>query len=545
MSEKPTHTKSTNQTVGLIALYIIIVSAFGLFNKYTFWFSDDYAIGYDATYGGRFDSIAKIVKSTIVGYFHWSGAFIPTFLGHLFCGYFTSKTIFNIANTICFGVFIYYGTQTICLINHAQTKHSYLVKTLLFSTMWYLCCPVPCETMFWVAGSLNYLWNTTLSLIFLYYYLKYKNTELSFFKITILSCISFFAGTTHVLSSAAISASLILYTIFHYKELKNSTYIMTIAFLAGTLFLYIAPGNYERFNVYYNMFNSFNENFKYCIHARILTFSQYRAVYLFCICLLILRIYDKKSLKNLWREQEFMLLLLGFSVLAFSVVFGPALRAAIFPELIATFLTIYLLLNHLTKRMLLYTLILLSICCTIDYTYALHVTIDQDSKNEQLINSLKKNNGEACFETIPSPHRMTNPIRIDSWSRYGLCQMYNLEKIITHPIIYCKKDRFDEFCSLENYRPQIHTNAFLYENYIILKYSTSMSGKAPIKYTLEYEMPRLWHRTLRNFLGLFDYKRQISDISYCAITIDNFDYYIIKPAENKHESVTSIQTSFD
>ncbi|MBR4115266.1 MAG: hypothetical protein IKK40_04580, partial [Bacteroidales bacterium] len=82
MSENPTHTKSTNQTVGLIALYIIIVSAFGLFNKYTFWFSDDYAIGYDAAYGGRFDSIAKIVKSTIVGYFHWSGAFIPTFLGH-------------------------------------------------------------------------------------------------------------------------------------------------------------------------------------------------------------------------------------------------------------------------------------------------------------------------------------------------------------------------------------------------------------------------------------------------------------------------------
>ena len=526
-------------------LYLLLLAVFlflfWVFNEYTFLFSDDYSHGYSEALGGRYDSISRILKETVTIYFHWSGAFLPTIFGRLFCGYFASKAIFNIANTIVFGVFLHFCISLILLINRNATNRKIIV-TILFAALWYLCCPVPSETMFWISGTINYLWNCTLCILFIFCFTRYADNNSSTTAKWMFATLAFLAGTTNFISTLAIAAALLLDFILHRKNISRNRRVFYIGFLIGALVLFCAPGNLGRFAVYYGGFDTLSAKVKYAIHARILTFSQYRAVYLCALGLLMLRLTDKNRFKDFVRENSFFLSMLATSVLAFSFVFGSAPRSAIFPELIACIVTANLILSHLKAKNIICVIAALSILCAIDLPIALRAVIKQYENNEQLMADLKSGNGETCFETIPSPHRMANPLRIDSWSRYGICKTYDLEKVVLHPLLYCKRDEFFSICSAENSSPEIHQYAFSCDHSLILQIPDSVSSGNSISYDLCYRMPRLWHRTLRSKMHLFDYERHFSGKTFCVFSEGGYNYYIIEAPENKGETFIALKT---
>ena len=522
----------------LLAVFLIL---FWVFNEYTFLFSDDYSHGYSITLGGRFDSIRKILKDTISVYFHWSGAFLPTIFGRLFCGYFTSKAIFNIANTIVFGAFLHFCISLILLINHNADRK--ILVTILFAALWYLCCPAPSETMFWISGAVNYLWNCTLCVLLIFCLTRYADKNSSTAAKSMFAALAFLAGTANVISTMAITAALLLDFVLHRKNISGNRRVFYIGFLIGALVLYCAPGNFGRFAAYYCGFDTLSANVKYALHARILTLAQYRAVYLCAFGLLLLRLTDKNRFNDFLRENSFPLSMLAVSVLAFSVVFGSEPRSAIFPELIACIVTANLILCHLKGKIIIGVTAALSILCVIDSPFALRAVIEQNENNEQLMAALKNGNGEACFETIQSRHRMANPLRIDSWSRYGICKTYDLEKVVLHPLLYCKRDELSSMCSAKNSSPEIHPNAFYCDHSLILQISDSVSRGNSISYDLCYRMPQLWHRTLRNKMHLFDYERHVSDKAPCVFSADGYNYYIIESPENKGETFIALKTT--
>lgn len=523
----------------LLAVFLFL---FWIFNEYSFRFSDDYSIGYSAQIGGRFDTILKILKDTATTYFHWSGAFLPTIFGRLFCGYFTSKAIFNIANTIVFGVFLHFCISLILLINRNADRK--ILVTILFAALWYLCCPVPSETMFWMSGTVNYLWNCTLCILFIFGFMQYADKNSSTAAKLMFATLAFLAGTTNVISTMAIAAALLLDSVSHRKNISGNRRVFCIGFFIGALVLYCAPGNYERFSVYYGAFDSLSENVKYAIHSRLLTFAQYRAVYLCAAGLLLLRIADKSRFKEFLKENRFLLSMSGTAVLAFSVIFGSEPRSAFFPELIASIATANLILHHLKWKTIIYVTATLSILCVIDFPFALRAVIEQNKNNEQLMVDLKSGNGEACFETIPSPHRMANPIRIDSWSRYGICKTYDLEKVVLHPLLYCRRDEFATICSVQNHRQELHPYAFYCDHSLILQIPDSVSCGNSISYDLCYRMPRLWHRTLRSKMHLYDYERHFSSKTFCIFSAGGYNYYIIESPENKSETFITLKTTY-
>ena len=529
-----------NAYLPLLAIFLFL---FWIFNEYTFLFSDDYSHGYSAELGGRYDTFSKILNETVTIYLHWSGAFLPTIFGRLFCGYFASKAVFNIANTIVFGIFLHFCISLILQINRNAAGRKILV-TILFSALWYLCCPVPSETMFWISGTVNYLWNSALCIMFIFCYMRYADTNSSTAAKSLLAIVAFLAGTTNVLSTMAIALALLIDFLSDRKKLHGDKRVLFVCFALGALVLYCAPGNFGRFAVYYGGFDSLSASVKYAIHARILTFSQYRAVYLCAFGLLLLRIIDKNRFKEFTRENRFLLSMLAASILAFSVVFGSALRSAFFPELIACILTANLILQNLKQKTIVYITAAFSIFCAIDLPFALHAVVEQNKNNEQLIAALKSRNGETCFETIPSRHRMANPLRIDSWSRYGISQMYGLEKVVLQPLLYCKRENFASMCSTGNHSPEIHPYAFKCDHSLILQIPDSVSCGKTISYDLCYRMPELWHRTLRSKMHLFEYARHTERKATCVFTADGHDYYIVEPPENKGEAFISLKTTF-
>ncbi|MBO7478418.1 MAG: hypothetical protein J6U04_10860 [Salinivirgaceae bacterium] len=526
-------------------LYLLLLAVFlflfWVFNQYTFLFSDDYSHGYSEALGGRYDSILRILRETVTIYFHWSGAFLPTIFGRLFCGYFTSKAIFNIANTIVFGVFLHFCISLILLINRNADRK--ILVTILFAALWYLCCPVPSETMFWISGTVNYLWNCTLCILFIFCFMRYADKNSSTAAKLMFATLAFLAGTTNFISTMAIAAALLLDFVLHRKNISGNRRVLYVGFLIGALVLFCAPGNLGRFAVYYGGFDTLSAKVKYAIHARILTFSQYRAVYLCALGLLLLRLTDKNRFKDFVRENSFLLSMLVVSALAYSLVFGSALRSAIFPELIASIVTANMILCHLKEKTIICVTAALSILCVIDFPFALRAVIEQNENNEQLMAALKNGNGETCFETIPSRHRMANPLRIDSWSRYGICKMYDLEKVVLHPLLYCKRDEFASMCSAENHSPEIHPNAFYCDRSLILQIPDSVSCGSSISYDLCYRMPQLWHRTLRSKMHLFDYERHFSGRAFCVFSADGYNYYIIEAPENKGETFVALKTT--
>lgn len=523
----------------LMAVFLLL---FWIFNKYTFLFSDDYSHGYFEAIGDRFDSFSRILKETVTIYLHWSGAFLPTIFGRLFCGYFTSKAVFNIVNTIVFGVFLHFCISLILLINRNADRK--ILVTILFAALWYLCCPVPSETMFWISGAVNYLWNCTLCILFIFCFMRYADKDSSTATKSFFAIVAFLAGTTNVISTMAIAAALLLDFVSHRKKISRNRRVLYVGFLIGALVLYCAPGNFGRFSVYYGGFDSLSAKVKYAIHARILTFAQYRAVYLCTFGLMLLRLTDKNRFKDFIRENSFLLTMLAVSIFAFSLVFGSEPRSAFFPEMIACIITIELILRHLKGKIIICVTAALSILCIIDFPFALRAVIEQNENNEQLIADLKSRNGEACFETIPSPHRMANPLRIDSWSRYGLCKTYGLKKVVLRPLSYCKRDEFASICSAQNHLKELHPYAFYCDHSLILQIPDSASCGNPIDYDLCYRMPRLWHRTLRSKMHLYDYERHFSSKTFCIFSADGYNYYIIESPENKGETFITLKTAY-
>jgi hypothetical protein len=219
---------------------IFFMLFFFILNVYTPLIADDYS------YSLGVHSIGDIFKYQYNLYLSWSGRNVAHFIAQLWL--LAGKSLFNIANTIVYCVFIFLVQFHITGSIKKPNPGLFLIINIFF---WFF-VPVWGQNFLWLIGSCNYLWTTTVILFFLVPFRKKQDDpdykwnlpfSILFFLVGIL------AGWSNENSGSAILLLMIAYYVI--KSVRKNKFALfeifgTIGFLIGFSLLIAAPGNYVR-----------------------------------------------------------------------------------------------------------------------------------------------------------------------------------------------------------------------------------------------------------------------------------------------------------
>lgn len=280
-----------NKWSGLFWMIAILVcfSVIFILNILTPLISDDFA--YMFVYGEDrlVSSVGDILESQENHYYMWGGRSIVHFIAQVLL--ILPPYIADLLNS-----FVYMGY--IFLIYYhikGRGKNSLSLFILITLAVWFL-QPVLGDTVFWITGAANYLWGTTLILLFLLPFRMYQGQKGNVVTQILMSVIIFIcgvvAGWTNENTAAAMLLISILYCAYFYSQKWNiPVWLITgfIGSLAGFFLMIAAPGNYVRagdssfdlFVLIYRLFNSTQTLLFYCGPLLLVTLLMYIIFYRF------------------------------------------------------------------------------------------------------------------------------------------------------------------------------------------------------------------------------------------------------------------------
>ena len=156
----------------------------------------------------------------------------------LFCG-FLGKSLFNIVNTLVFALMCH-------LLSLLCTGGRSVMVLALFLALVGCCFPVPGQTMLFVAGSFNYMWAITASLLLIWYLQRAHDARLSRGKATLLFIAAAIAGNFNEATSFGVLAGLCVYYAFDRKALSHAARVALAGYLLGVLIIALSPGAWNR-----------------------------------------------------------------------------------------------------------------------------------------------------------------------------------------------------------------------------------------------------------------------------------------------------------
>jgi hypothetical protein len=156
----------------------------------------------------------------------------------LFCGL-QGKTIFNICNTIVFGLMGH-------LLSLLTAGRRSLLVLSMFVAMVGTCYPIPGETMLWLDGSCNYMWAITLSLAMVYYLQQPHSGRPGWMKCVLLLLAGIVAGSFNEATTFGFFAGMCLYYVFNAKRFNRTAAILMAGYFIGILIIVASPGAWHR-----------------------------------------------------------------------------------------------------------------------------------------------------------------------------------------------------------------------------------------------------------------------------------------------------------
>ena len=236
---QPIHRENTSyngQKIILLTLLLFLLSGtFFLFFKATVTFplcSDDFSYSYIHGSGGaRVQKLSDVLNSQAHHYLTWGGRFWT----HCVVQYLLmfDKWVFNLANVLVYALSTYFISR----IERARFHPWYWL--LSAATFWCIMPATGC-TMFWLTGSVNYLWSSCINAIFLYVICSDRHKP----HILMLP-LSILAGNAHEgISAGVVVASVILLTL--HRQHRRMYALMAACYVAGCLSNIFAPGNFVR-----------------------------------------------------------------------------------------------------------------------------------------------------------------------------------------------------------------------------------------------------------------------------------------------------------
>ncbi len=159
-------------------------------------------------------------------------------LAELFCGL-LGKPLFNVCNALVFAVLAH-------VVSLLATGHRSLLAQVMLYACIGTCYPVPGETLLWLAGSFNYLWTITASLVLLLYLLRHRNSHLQGWKQALLLVGAFLAGAGNEATSFAFLAAWVFFYLINRDRVDRVVVLALVGYALGALMILASPAAWHR-----------------------------------------------------------------------------------------------------------------------------------------------------------------------------------------------------------------------------------------------------------------------------------------------------------
>lgn len=220
---------------GTILLIALIYTSFN-----TFLANDDLPYMYLYRGDTRITNIIQVLKNQVADYMHINGRFFVHVIVQTLLIF--GKKMWAILNPIVITTLLLVITLIIKVILK-ETKINY--RYFLLSTALFLLMINYKYIIYWVSGSVNYIWVSLILFLFLYYYLKKGLDNKYLLNAFIILGVSILHEMTLVFMIIFMLGHIILKKIKHEKiDKKYLLYLLSI--IISTLFIMLSPGNRHR-----------------------------------------------------------------------------------------------------------------------------------------------------------------------------------------------------------------------------------------------------------------------------------------------------------
>lgn len=276
MNNMSSKSQKSNNLVVLLFLLLSTFFFYGL-DKYAIfsiddwpysWVSEENGDNYFSPFGDdavrkHVDSVEDAIVSQSREYFRSNGRFITHVMVQTICGTVPMNS-FVVINTLVFCVFLY------CMLHFSLRKPYRLAEMLiLLGGIWFL-IPFKGMTFFGnVAMTVNYLWTTTFTLLFLmlYYGLKRSGRKLSIITLIGLFFLSGIVGSLQESFCIGFAGAFFFLLVIGWrtKALTRLDIVIALGYMIGAAFCVLSPANFSRaqgdgigfhFNVIYGLLAS-------------------------------------------------------------------------------------------------------------------------------------------------------------------------------------------------------------------------------------------------------------------------------------------------
>ena len=218
-------------------LLIVGCAVFFLMNLYTTTKEDDL---FHSTIGGGstrpIDTLLDVLRSW-VAYYKYDGR-TANIISFTFNGI-LGKSVFNVCTTLVFGLMAHWVSR------QATARNSAMALVMLYTYI-VTAMPVPGETLLWVTGAFNYLWNFTASLTLVIYLMKHRDKQPGWLKGMALLLLSMFIGAINEGTTFGVFGGLVLYYLLNRDKVDRTMALVMTGYLMGVLLLLTCPGAWDR-----------------------------------------------------------------------------------------------------------------------------------------------------------------------------------------------------------------------------------------------------------------------------------------------------------
>jgi hypothetical protein len=229
----------THPRIIYLALLIVAGIVFFIFNLGTTLKGDDLEFLYTTSGEGlkKVQSLPECLNA-IANQYHETNGRMANFLARLLCCM-VDKSIFNIINALVFMLFLHVITRWIAHKNSPFV----LALTLLFVLV---LIPFPGETMLWITGATNYMWNVAFTLALLLFVRHRTDKPLTWKEGILLVPAAIITGQMGEIVTLPTLAAMFFYIILNKRYNDARLWLVLVAYAVGVALILVTPALWNR-----------------------------------------------------------------------------------------------------------------------------------------------------------------------------------------------------------------------------------------------------------------------------------------------------------